>query len=181
MPLQKSCTFASTSEDIRFIASQCSHGHRHQSIRALRTQRWLSQQLFSGVPASPSPSPGPSLRSEAHKALPLQECARLQPSQPEPLPRAPIGRSDSSQPLSPLKDLSNALSSWLQSSGLRASIAAHIIQQKPDCPLSEAQDHQALLIIIQTLGLGELSSPPLLHTQSNPREKVRTAAAVLVG
>ena len=37
-----------------------------------------------------------------------------------------------------------SLKPWPQSS----------LQQKPDCPLSEAQEHKALSIIIQTLGLG---------------------------
>ena len=37
-------------------------------------------------------------------------------------------------PLSPFKELSKRLSHWLQSSGLRAAVAAHILQQKPDCP-----------------------------------------------
>ena len=53
--------------------------------------------------------------------------------------------------------------SWLQSSGLRPSIAAHIIQQKPDCPLSESQEHEAWSIMIKTFGLG--NAAPLLEVE----------------
>ena len=126
---------------MRFIDSQCSHGHRHQSIRGTKDSKggFLRSSSAEYPPALAQALASvfaPKLTSLGHKAP----------------------ASSRVQPLSPLKDLSNALSSWLQSSGLRASIAAHIIQQKPDCPLSEAQESQALSIITQTLGLGEAAS-----------------------
>ena len=57
------------------------------------------------------------------------------------------------KPNSALGPLASQLSAWLQSSGLRASIAAHVIQQKPDCPLTEKQEQEALAILFKFLGL----------------------------
>ena len=126
-------------------------------------------------------------QASVDKRLPLQECACLQPSQPESLPRAPMcdgaGRRSSADqtlpnPLSPLKDLSGALSSWLQSSGLRASIAAHIIQQKPDCLLSESQEHEALSIMIQGVGLGDAA--PLLEVEPHQPLRLNLLQALML-
>ena len=72
-------------------------------------------------------------------------------------------------PSSPLKELSIKLSQWLQSSGLRASIAARITQHKPDCPLSDSQEQEALSIIINALGLNNRDS----LTQVEPGQPLR--------
>ena len=130
--------------------------------------RGVSQQLVCRIPPSPCSSPGLSFRAQtpqpgtqnpapAGVGLPSASAARVSTSSP--------GRHSSADqtlpsPSSPLRDLSVKLSHWLQSSGLglKASIAAHIMQQKPDCPLSEALEQEALSIIINTLGLGNAES-----------------------
>ena len=86
MPLEKSWAFASTLEDIRFIASQCIHAHTRQSIRGTKDAKQLVCRI---------------------QALASVFAPKLS------------------------RDLSVKLSHWLQSSGLglKASIAAHIMQE----------------------------------------------------
>ena len=163
MMLQKSWAFASTSEDIKHIASLCCHQHKRQSIRAAKDASggFLSSSSAEYPPALAQALASvfcPKLTSQGHRAVPLQEWASLQPHEPEDLPRAPRRSSQLGRPHHPCQQqpppgLSNNLSSWLQSTGLRASISAHVIQQKPDCPLSEEQQRQALDIVCESLGL----------------------------
>ena len=125
--------------DTRFIASQCSHAHRHQSIRGTKDSSEYPPALAQALASVFAPK----LTSLGHRLASARMCCSS-PSQPESLPRAPVcdgaGRHSSA----------DRTLHWLQSSGLRASIAAHIIQQKPDCPLSEAQEQEALSIILAT-------------------------------
>ena len=167
MPLEKSWAFACTSEDIRHVSSLCVHNFRHQSIRGTKDQSgaFLSSSSAEYPPALAQAIASvfaPKLTSLGHQGLPLQEWASLQPEEPEQLPRAPVcdgaGRHSSADCTLPklnsaLGPLASQLAAWLQSSGLRASIAAHIIQQKPDCPLTENQEQEALSIILKFLGL----------------------------
>ena len=167
MPLEKSWAFASTTEDIKHVASRCCHAYSHQSIRGTKDASggFLSSSSAEYPPALAQALASvlsAKLTSQGHRAIPLQEWASLQPSKPEELPRAPVcdgaGRHSSADctiPVSnsPLQALSNNLSSWLQSTGLRASISAHIIQRRPECPLSEEHQRQALDIICTSLSL----------------------------
>ena len=160
MMLEKSWAFASTSEDIKHIASLCCHQHRHQSIRGTKDASggFLSSSSAEYPPALAQALASvfaPKLTSQGHRAVPLQEWASLQPDEPVCDGAGRHSSADRTIPVnnSPLQALSNNLSSWLQSTGLRASISAHVLQQKPDCPLSEEQQRQALDIVCETLGL----------------------------
>ena len=78
MPLEKSWAFASTSEDIRFIASQCNHGHRHQSIRGTKDSEggFLSSSSVPALAQALASVFAPKLTSGAQGPA---SCACLQP------------------------------------------------------------------------------------------------------
>ena len=137
MPLKKSWAFASTAEDIRLIASLCSHAHKHQSIRG--TKDATQSFLFS----SPSLSPCTQTHQRSRNLCLEPPCVMAQA----------VAAADQTLPMpsSPLKDLSLAPKLGPKSLHRRASYS------KSRIALCLAQE-EALSIIINTLGLNNADS-----------------------